>query len=400
MVSASENSTTVCDSEGEAHIWGEFDTDDDHKEERFGRIVHAVAGHACVMRMNQFGDVAVSRSLDVGRHKSGGSPSLGMFAASSTVHDELSRILTPPLVKDFSARIMQIAIGRVHALALTEDGKVFSWGGDAAGQCGHGRFRIGEALNRISIGGSPPASTGRRKNRSSYGGGSPPPHQSFLMLDKPSGPRQIISLEGEHVASIRACRYSSGCRTIDGKLFCFGDNRNGNLGLGDKSTRDSPILVATISEKVVDFDMGSKHTLAVTEDGSLYSWGDNARGQLGRDLEGSQSNTWPGIVTVPTRVTACAAGGEHSLCLTDDGSVYSWGSNDAHACGCEDSCTESITNPHKIMNLPNMVAIAAGAKHSITVDVDGAVWGFGSNANGQLGIDFEYDVATAPVVLG
>jgi hypothetical protein len=392
---ANENATTTTTRDGRTRTRGcGTEADDD----ALGRAMIAVAGHACVIRVNHNGEVLVTATEcanDEARFGRRGSPP-GMFGHSSAVRDELRGLLTPPSPRDFggpNARVVQLALGRVHALALTDDGKVWSWGGDAAGQCGHGRFRMGEAMSRISLGGSPTAGGGRRKSRT-YGGGSPPPHQSFLLFDTPSAPRQIVALEDKRIAKIRACRYSSGCQTIDGRLYCFGDNRNGNLGLGDNlCVRDTPVLVATI-DGVVDFDMGAKHTLAVTTDGALYSWGDNSMKQLGRD----GPRNWPAmaIIDVSDRIVSCAAGGAHSACLTDEGELFTWGSNDDYACGHVGS---KVYVPQKLEGLPKLVSVSAGTKHVVGVDETNRVWGFGSNKHGQLKPN-ERGVVERPTILG
>lgn len=221
------------------------------------------------------------------------------------------------------------------------------------------------------------------------GGGSPPLHQNFLLLDSfASGPRQISALEEEEVVKVCASRYSSIVLTKSGKVFSFGDNREGLLGLGDSIVRCSPTCVATVKEHVADVCLGAHHALAVTDDGLVYSWGSNRRKQLG--FVGERLSTWPALVELETQdVVRCAAGGAHSLCLTADGIVYSFGANDDHQCGqqhlpsmrSDDECF-----PRVVPGISTrIVEIAAGSKHSIAVDSSGTVYGFGSNEKGQLG---------------
>jgi hypothetical protein len=385
-VSASENATTVVTSSGKSYVWGDISASVKNEGGLFARTVHAAAGYACVARVgfeNTFHIDALAQSTS-------GVGSPGNFHQSSTMQDELRKILTPPSTHAFGdARVVQIALGRLHVLARTHDGKVFSWGGDAAGQLGHGTHRVGEAIARISLGRSPTASTVRRKQRMHGGGGSPPLHQNFLLLDSfGSGPRQISALEEEEVVKVCASRYSSIVLTKSGKVFSFGDNREGLLGLGDSIVRCSPTCVATVKEHVADVCLGAHHALAVTDNGLVYSWGSNRRKQLG--FVGERLSTWPALVELETQdVVRCAAGGAHSLCLTADGIVYSFGANDDHQCGqqhlpsmrSDDECF-----PRVVPGISTrIVEIAAGSKHSIAVDSSGTVYGFGSNEKGQLG---------------
>ena len=139
------------------------------------------------------------------------------------------------------------------------------------------------------------------------------------------------------------------------------------------------MLVATI-DGVVDFDMGAKHTLAVTTDGALYSWGDNSMKQLGRD----GPRNWPAmaIIDVSDRIVSCAAGGAHSACLTDEGELFTWGLERRL---CVRACrVESVTCLRSSKASPKLVSVSAGTKHVVGVDETNRVWGFGSNEHGQL----------------
>ena len=394
-VSASENATTVVTLSGEAYVWGDV-VGGSGGDGSFTRTVHAAAGYACAVRVG----CANTFHIDALAQSTSGVGSPGNFHQSSTVQDELRKILTPPLANAFGdVRVVQVALGRLHVLARTHDGKVFSWGGDAAGQLGHGTHRVGEAIARLSLGRSPTANTVRRKQRMHGGGGSPPLHQNFLLLDSfASGPRLISALEDEHVVKVCASRYSSLVLTKSGKLFSFGDNREGLLGLGDSIVRCSPTRVATIKEDVVDACLGAHHSLAVTNNGLLYSWGSNRRKQLG--FSGESSSPWPALVALETQdVAQCAAGGAHSLCLTTNGTLYSFGANDDHQCGQKQSSrSDDECSPRVVPGISTrIVEIAAGSKHSVAVDVEGIVYGFGSNEKGQLGQIGRLIVSTAHV---
>lgn len=394
-VSASENATTVVTRSGDVYVWG--NVEDGAKKsyssanEASGsfrpRAVHAAAGYACVIRASC--DAFHVEALATSTTGVGSPGSPGNFHQSSTVQDELSRILIPPHAHAFGdVRVVQIALGRVHALACTTNGKVFSWGGDAAGQLGHGSRALGEAIARISLGRSPTVNTVRTKRRMHGGGGSPPLslHQTFLT---DPCPRQILALSDENVVKVCASRYSSMVLTKDGKVFSFGDNREGLLGVGDTIVRCSPTHVATIKEDVVDVCLGAHHALAVTDDGQVYSWGSNRRRQLGYD--GEASSPWPGLVPLETQdVARCAGGGAHSICLTKNGYLYTFGANDDYQCGQKQENDES--HPGRVPGIPSrIVEIAAGSKHSVAVDASGVVYGFGSNEKGQLG-NFERSI--------
>jgi hypothetical protein len=108
----------------------------------------------------------------------------------------------------------------------------------------------------------------------------------------------------------------------DGTLWAWGDNRQGQLGLGHGDDMYEPQQVGT-EATWVDIAAGDQHSIALQNDGSLWAWGDNARGQVG---DGSTTDR-----LVPTRLGAdvdwlwVAAGDRHGLALKTDGSVWTWG---------------------------------------------------------------------------
>ena len=128
------------------------------------------------------------------------------------------------------------------------------------------------------------------------------------------------------------------CITADGSLVSWGYNTSGQLGVGDTENRRVPTLVTGLQgERVVHVAAGECHTICSTADGSVFSWGGGANVQLG--LGDDESDR-----LVPTllrgelqgkRVVQVAAGDRHSGCVTKDSSVYMWGDNDEGQLGQE-----------------------------------------------------------------
>ncbi|KPA17142.1 chromosome condensation regulator RCC1, partial [Candidatus Magnetomorum sp. HK-1] len=82
-------------------------------------------------------------------------------------------------------------------------------------------------------------------------------------------------------------------------------------------------------------------------------------------------------------IIAIAAGGEHSMALQDDGTVWIWGLNEQGQLG--DNTLENKTVPIKLQSVETFIAIAAGERHSMALTTDGTVWTWGLNSKGQLG---------------
>ena len=122
---------------------------------------------------------------------------------------------------------------------------------------------------------------------------------------------------------------------------------------------------------------GEKHSLAVKADGTVWSWGLNQYGGLGRaPYGGTTPNTSPGQVAI-TDVVAVAGGALHSLALKRDGTVWAWGKADNGQVGPGSS---SIAwDPIPVTGLSNVIAIAAASTHSLALKNDGTVWIWGSD---------------------
>ncbi len=141
--------------------------------------------------------------------------------------------------------------------------------------------------------------------------------------------------------------------------------------------------------------LGRQHGLVLTADGSVWCWGRNDRGQLGNGTVGPDWNSEPARVSMQN-VVAVAAGAEHSLVLRADGRVWGWGANDKGQLG--NNSTADAPAPvlaHRSdSQLVRAKAIAGGGEHSLALDAGGGVWAWGSNDYEQLGIAAVLDYAT------
>lgn len=205
------------------------------------------------------------------------------------------------------------------------------------------------------------------------------------------------------VAAVAAGSSHSLARKTDNTAFAWGANTNGQLGDTTTTQRLTPVQVRAISgggnlTNVADIACGDTHSIARLTTGTLVSWGNNANGQLG---DGSTTQrTRPVAVSGLTNITAIAGGNSHSLALRSDGTVWAWGNNASGQVG--DATTTQRTSavqvhgPGNVGMLSNIVAIDAGNNYSMAVSSSGAVYTWGSNANGQLG-DGSFNSKVTPV---
>ncbi len=155
--------------------------------------------------------------------------------------------------------------------------------------------------------------------------------------------------------------------------------------LGDDGTvanQTTPVTVSGLTG-ITAISTQRLHTLALKSDGTVWSWGKDYYGELG-DGGTNLDKATPVQVSGLTGIIAIAAGGNHSLALKSDGTVWSWGHNSNGQLG--DGTTTDRGAPVAVAGgLTGVVAIAAGYHHSIAVKSDGTVRAWGINQYGNLG---------------
>ncbi|XP_054892427.1 probable E3 ubiquitin-protein ligase HERC4 [Poeciliopsis prolifica] len=162
-----------------------------------------------------------------------------------------------------------------------------------------------------------------------------------------------------------------------GKIFCVDPNAT------PFTPRPPPVLS---SVTVTQIACGSHHTVALTKDDQVYTWGQDSRGQLG--LGGSHSGAGSpqhvrSLSAIP--VVRISAGGEHSFALTVSGGVFGWGRNDCGQLGLGDTEDRTTPAPVSYLNTKKVIHISSGQEHTVALTKDGAVFTFGSGRYGQLG---------------
>lgn len=168
----------------------------------------------------------------------------------------------------------------------------------------------------------------------------------------------------------------------DGNLYTWGNNRYGQLGLGDKLNRNTPQLVNLPNGVKPKFIAASdNHSMVIANDDNIYAWGRNQAGELG--ISKSNNQKTPQLVTLPNKVkpTFIATAKDHSMAIGDDGYVYAWG----------DSYLKRNVTPERI-NLPlglEPKQISLGENYSMILSKDGKIYSCGSNFCGELGIGDE-----------
>lgn len=242
--------------------------------------------------------------------------------------------------------------GTYHTASVKSDGTVWTWGYNGNGQLGGGT--VGATV---------------------------------------SAPVQLAGLS--EMATATAGGYHTVAAKQDGTVWAWGYNANGRVGDGTTVQKTAPVQVTGLSN-VIEVVAGDSHTLALKSDGTVWAWGYNFFGQLGVGSFDFTDRKTPVQVMGLTNVVAIAAGGKGSMALKADGTVWVWGSykNNMHSTISADwTATGGASGPYPVPGLANVVAITAGgssttgtnADVSLALTDDGSLYAWGSNDWGELG---------------
>jgi alpha-tubulin suppressor-like RCC1 family protein len=160
--------------------------------------------------------------------------------------------------------------------------------------------------------------------------------------------------------------------TEDGRLYVWGSGWDGALGLGDHEHQRLPQNIETQrlgGARVLMAVCGDSHTMALTECGALWAWGNGGNGRLG---DRSTSEILRPLVVGfgGERLAQVAAGVHHSAAVTDRGHLYMWGSNDGCRLGVGDEEVEELLAPTKIAPAifgSRVTMVACGGRHTCAV---------------------------------
>jgi alpha-tubulin suppressor-like RCC1 family protein len=187
--------------------------------------------------------------------------------------------------------------------------------------------------------------------------------------------------------------------TNEGKVYSCGKNEYGQLGLGNTTQQTMPQQISSLNSfKISAIACGYWHTIFLTNEGNVYSCGENYDGQLGIGNTTQQTTPQPISSLNSFKISAIVCGYFHSMFLTNEGKVYSCGWNFYGQLGTGDTTTQSVPQLLLTLNSLKISAIACGDSHSIFLTNKGKVYSCGYNKNGQLGstTNIEEDLTPTP----
>ncbi|MDI7184828.1 chromosome condensation regulator [Leptospira santarosai] len=303
------------------------------------------------IHFNQNNSMAIAKNGRVYTWGNNAKGQLGIGNNNNPNPKEAGDRLPPTLVPGIDDAVMG-AYGFNHALILKSDGTLVSFGQNNVGQLGNGEVNLN--VNSFS-----------------------------------TNPVAVVNLRD--VIQVIAGSEHSAALTENGEVYVWGKNQYGNLGNGRLSAantvQSTPVKVEGLSG-IKQIANGRDHILALASDGKIYSWGLNASGQLGIGGSG-----FPNPTPIPTQVlnitnaSSVWAGGTQSFSILKSGEVKGWGANGNTAnLAIGETNTSKVYEPNKaVVGIENVIHFGCGATHNFALLRNGEIYGWGWNFKGSLG---------------
>ena len=294
--------------------------------------------------------------------------------------------------------------GQLHLLAIDAVGRLFAWGYNLNGQLGDGT--VANKSSPVQIGSSSwtqvtagyDTSAAITNNGNLFGWGA----NNYGQLGQNntinrSSPVQIAT--GTSFTMVSVANFNSAYTatmygiTTSNTLLAWGAGNAGQIGNTTTINRSSPVQVGTLSTWYkISGSMG------IDTAGSLFTWGYNNQGQLGTLTSTSSSRSSPAqvgtsiptIITNPTKIdnnsySLVSAGGSHSMAIDSNSNLYGWGLNDVGQLGLNDTINRSSTLA--IIGNSSWTSVSAGKDFTIGILSNSTLYSWGRNTNGQLGLN-------------
>ena len=287
-----------------------------------------------------------------------------------------------------------VGLGALFTCALGTDGGVRCWGDGGSGQLGHGKTADSAVpvlaaglvdATGVAVGNTSVCAHNAAGAVWCWGGNSLGQLGNGTTSNSavPVNPLGLPPVAGLLAGHNHYCAYTSGGEASAGSVYCWGYNAYGQAGTG--STSPTKVTQAALVPGLADAiggDGGYRHICALRAGGKVSCWGENGEGQLGVGDKADSAS--PKDVSLPAPALQVSAGFEHSCAVAGDGDVYCWGRNHLGQLG--DGTTTSSTTPVAVQGIGGPTKrVVAGQHFSCALRVDGALRCWGGNGDLQLG---------------
>ncbi|MBF9224014.1 RCC1 domain-containing protein [Hymenobacter ruricola] len=295
---------------------------------------------------------------------------------------------------------VMVAAGQFHSLGLRADGSLWAWGHNNFGQLGNATnngttnpnptpTQVAGTYTQVAAGAY--HSLGLRADGSLYAWGWNQFGELGIATNSGTfGPNPVpTQVAGTYTQVAAGASHSLGLRA-DGSLYAWGWNHYGQLSSTTNNGTDiaTPTLTP-VAGTYTQVAAGGTHSLGLRADGSLYAWGSNTYGVLGSSVNINTYNPNPVPTLVAGTYTQVAAGVQHSLGLRADGSLWAWGTNYAGQLGKGSFGPDANPTPTREVTLgTGWTTLGTGSVASFSLVRTPSAQNFasaGQNGDGQLG---------------
>ena len=300
--------------------------------------------------------------------------------------------------------IVSIDCGEIHSICLDIDGNVFTFGNNEFGQLGRKidttythipqKLTNIPPITQISCGSYFNVCLSNEGDLYSFG------QNKYGQLGLGSvqqifySPQKIKSLSDIDIDFIECGNYFTYCKTLSGKVYVWGINFYGELGLGTTVQEYQPIECSDIPNNIVDIKCGALHTLILTSDQEVYSCGAGDEGQLGRALTDRYSAVFKKVDDISV-IIRIECGSTISMCIDIYNNLFVFGFNESGQLGLSD--TQNRYRPVKYTYLSPIIDISSKGNHTFVKTSENEIYGFGDNSFEQLGTATEDEFQTTPI---
>ena len=249
----------------------------------------------------------------------------------------------------------QVACGDFHTAAIKTDGTLWTWGRNVFAQLG------------INNSGFPSETQNRPTAVQTFAGGTN---------------WKQVACGAQHTAAIKT----------DGTLWTWGYCEYGQLGINNRPTMIcTPVTTFAGGTNWKQVACGEYYTAAIKTDGTLWTWGQNSYGQLGINTA-SGDITLSKCIPVTTFVGGTnwkqvSCGNKHTASIKTDGTLWTWGNNYRGQLGINNTTTPICTPVTTFAGGTNWKQVAGGGYFTAAIKTDGTLWTWGQNNFGQLGVN-------------
>ncbi|KAK1945014.1 RCC1 and BTB domain-containing protein 2 [Phytophthora citrophthora] len=314
---------------------------------------------------------------------------------------------------DDGKHVVDVACGNEQTAMLFENGDVFTCGYNDSGQCAIGttervptlRYSSGlSSIRTVKIfsgnGSEHLAALSADGNVFTVGFNM----RGQLGLDSVTSVTEatlVEKLAGKRVVDV-ACSYFHTAIVVDnGDLYTCGCNDYGQLGLGDHSGQLVPRPVESLfRHPVLAVACGQHYTVASLRDGGVVAFGKNDHGQLGLDSV-SEPVLQPSRLPQPLDraiVPQLSCGYHHTAVVLENGAVYTFGRNDYGQLGLGHKQHTARPTLVESLSRTRITQVACGCYHTLALSDDGKVFPFGRNNHGQLGLETSVDCLSPQLI--